>query len=241
MTFSEKLLKMRKERGMSQEALAEQLNTTRQAVSKWENGQGFPETEKILMIGNIFNVSIDYLLKEESEFTDGENEQGYYASREVVAGYIISEKKRAKLPASGVFIMIASCIIPNVFLEQESIANAIMLCLIAVGVSLLAVFVFQLIFRTDKYKALRNEPLVFDNNFLKEFKENYRVLIKKYVGMMVFSLAIIFSGIILANMANGNWVDGVFLFLIAMAVYIMIYAGYMMIVHNVIVNNDKRT
>jgi hypothetical protein len=114
------------------------------------------------------------LLKEESEFTDSENEQGYYVSREVVAGYIISEKKRAKLPASGVFIMIASSI-PNVFLEQESIANAIMLCLMAVGVSLLAVFVFQLIFRTDKCKALRNEPLVFDNNFLKEFKENYRI------------------------------------------------------------------
>ena len=47
MTFGEKLFKLRKEKGLSQEALAEQIGTTRQAVSKWENNQGFPETEKL--------------------------------------------------------------------------------------------------------------------------------------------------------------------------------------------------
>lgn len=45
MLFNEKLYKLRKEKNLSQEALAERLGTTRQAVSKWENGQGFPETE----------------------------------------------------------------------------------------------------------------------------------------------------------------------------------------------------
>ena len=48
MYFGEKLFKLRKEKGLSQEALADQLGTTRQAVSKWENNQGYPETEKIL-------------------------------------------------------------------------------------------------------------------------------------------------------------------------------------------------
>ena len=65
MTFGEKLFKLRKEKGLSQEQLAEQMNTTRQAVSKWENDQGFPETEKLMMLGNIFSVSIDYLLKKQ--------------------------------------------------------------------------------------------------------------------------------------------------------------------------------
>ena len=60
MTFGEKLFKLRKERGLSQEALAEQVNTTRQAISKWENNQGFPETEKLMLLSNIFEVSIDY-------------------------------------------------------------------------------------------------------------------------------------------------------------------------------------
>lgn len=48
MVFGEKLFKLRKEKGLSQEALAEKVNTSRQAISKWKNGQGFPETEKLL-------------------------------------------------------------------------------------------------------------------------------------------------------------------------------------------------
>ena len=65
MTFGEKLFHLRKEKGLSQEALAEQVGTTRQAISKWENDQGFPETEKLLQLSNIFEISIDYLLKDE--------------------------------------------------------------------------------------------------------------------------------------------------------------------------------
>ncbi len=57
MTFGEKLFKLRKEKGFSQEALAEQIGTTRQAISKWENKQGFPETEKLLQLSNIFEIT----------------------------------------------------------------------------------------------------------------------------------------------------------------------------------------
>ena len=48
MKFNEKLQKLRKEKGMSQEALADELGVSRQAVSKWENGQVYPETEKLI-------------------------------------------------------------------------------------------------------------------------------------------------------------------------------------------------
>ena len=47
MTFGEKLQKLRKESGLSQEELADQLNVSRQAVSKWERDNGYPETEKL--------------------------------------------------------------------------------------------------------------------------------------------------------------------------------------------------
>ncbi len=60
MKLGEKIVKLRKERGLSQEALAEQIGTTRQAVSKWENDQGFPETEKLLQLSNVFEVSVDF-------------------------------------------------------------------------------------------------------------------------------------------------------------------------------------
>ncbi len=67
MALSEKLYTLRKKSGLSQEQLAEQLSVSRQAISKWESGQSVPESDKLIVISNYFKVSLDYLLKEESE------------------------------------------------------------------------------------------------------------------------------------------------------------------------------
>lgn len=58
MNLGEKIYKLRKERNLSQEALAEFVGTTRQAISKWENNQGYPETENCCC----FQMSLRYLL-----------------------------------------------------------------------------------------------------------------------------------------------------------------------------------
>ena len=63
MSLSENLQNLRKIKNMSQEELAEKLNVSRQAVSKWESGNGFPETEKIINICDIFDGSMDELVK----------------------------------------------------------------------------------------------------------------------------------------------------------------------------------
>ena len=62
MTFGEKLQDLRRKGAMSQDVLAEKLEVSRQAVSKWERDEAMPETEKIIRIANLFGVSIDYLL-----------------------------------------------------------------------------------------------------------------------------------------------------------------------------------
>lgn len=62
MNFAEKLYTLRTQSGYSQEILAEKLNVSRQAVSKWETGPTLPETDKLITISNLFNVSIDSLL-----------------------------------------------------------------------------------------------------------------------------------------------------------------------------------
>ncbi len=62
MSFGEKLTKLRKEKGMSQEELANELNVSRQAVSKWESNNAYPETEKIVSICKLFNTSMDELI-----------------------------------------------------------------------------------------------------------------------------------------------------------------------------------
>ena len=62
MSFSDNLKAIRKEKNMSQEELAELLGVSRQAVSKWELGDGYPEAEKLLIIAGKLNVSLDTLM-----------------------------------------------------------------------------------------------------------------------------------------------------------------------------------
>lgn len=63
MEFSERLLTLRKGMDLTQEQLAEKINVSRQSVSKWESGQAVPELEKIVALSEVFDVTIDYLLK----------------------------------------------------------------------------------------------------------------------------------------------------------------------------------
>ncbi|MCL1824256.1 MAG: helix-turn-helix domain-containing protein [Oscillospiraceae bacterium] len=73
MKFEEKLQKLRKEKGMSQENLAELLDVSRQSVSKWESGQSYPETEKLIALSDIFGVTLDSFIKDGELEQDGNN------------------------------------------------------------------------------------------------------------------------------------------------------------------------
>ena len=65
MIFSEKLQVLRKNKGFTQEAFAEKLNVSRQAVAKWESGQVYPDIGNLIEISNLLNVSVDYLVKDQ--------------------------------------------------------------------------------------------------------------------------------------------------------------------------------
>ena len=67
MILADKIMTLRKKAGWSQEELAQQLNVTRQSVSKWEGAQSVPDLDKIVQMSRIFGVSTDYLLKDELE------------------------------------------------------------------------------------------------------------------------------------------------------------------------------
>ena len=62
MTIGAKIAACRKRAGMSQEKLANELNISRQAVSRWETGEAVPDTEKVIQLSRIFHVTTDYLL-----------------------------------------------------------------------------------------------------------------------------------------------------------------------------------
>lgn len=67
MIMADKLVALRKKNGWSQEELAQQLNVSRQSVSKWEGAQSVPDLDKVLQLARLFGVSTDYLLKDELE------------------------------------------------------------------------------------------------------------------------------------------------------------------------------
>lgn len=192
MTFGEKLFKLRKEKGLSQEALAEKLNTTRQAVSKWENGQGYPETEKLLMIGNIFEVSMDYLLKDSVE-PSNDKEAGYYVSKEMAEGYLLSAHKNSKHMALGFFLISLSFIPYFIFKQDPAIFMIPTIIFATFGIGM---FVTAAFLEEEQYKVLTKEPLLFDEKYLKELTIRYEEMKKKYFLIHLIGLSLFVAGLL---------------------------------------------
>ena len=85
MEFHEKLFRLRKEKGLSQEELGNLLHVARQTVSKWESGETTPELEKLMCLADIFDVSLDELVGRNVKTGQTENEQpenGQWDSRQ---------------------------------------------------------------------------------------------------------------------------------------------------------------
>lgn len=63
MKFNEKLLEIRKKQGLSQEELGMELQVSRQTISKWESGQSYPDFQRLVMLSDYFNMTLDELVK----------------------------------------------------------------------------------------------------------------------------------------------------------------------------------
>ena len=97
MTFGEKLSRLRKENNYTQEELAELLGVSRQSVSKWESDVAYPETEKLVRMGNLFNCSMDYLLNESvTEKKELKNEENLFDMFQLTVKKYFRERKSEK-------------------------------------------------------------------------------------------------------------------------------------------------
>lgn len=81
MNFSEKLKEIRKKEGISQEQLAEKIGVSRQAITKWETGKGLPDVENMVIIAEIFKITIDELLMD--SVTKAASETSLYTSETI--------------------------------------------------------------------------------------------------------------------------------------------------------------
>ena len=244
MTFGEKLYQLRKEKGLSQEALAEKLNTTRQAISKWENGQGYPETEKLLIIGNIFEVSMDYLLKD-SVVPSVDKQAGYYVSKEMAEGYLLSAHRVAKYVASG-FFLIALSFVPYFIFNQDPtkyVIPTIILATFGVGMFVSASFIEE-----DQYKKLKTEPLLLDEKYLKELTLRYENLKKSNFLLNLIGTCLLVAGFLVIAVER-KFIDSGFLIpyypfsigLIAIGAYIVIRTSTFLDAHKLLAKNEQYT
>ena len=106
MKLSDKIIKLRKANGWSQEDLAEKLNVSRQAISRWENGTALPDAQNVLQISKLFHVTTDYLLNDDYE-SDSDIPAVQTAKQETE--HLFSRKKRLHLIAAICFTVSWFC------------------------------------------------------------------------------------------------------------------------------------
>ena len=116
MCFSEKLVRLRKSRGLTQENLAERLGVSRQAVARWEAGETTPELKTLIGICEVFGVSADYLIHDGYD-SDEDIPVVREKSEEIQAG--LEKERRTHLIAAICFAVAAFCTIIGIVLSRH--------------------------------------------------------------------------------------------------------------------------
>ena len=184
MILADKIIKLRKKNGWSQEELADKMNVSRQAVSKWESAQTIPDLEKILQLSVLFGVTTDYLLKDEiedEEFTDDVSSETTVKriTIEEANAYIEQRKKAAWRIALATFLCILSPITLIVLSILSELPNAIVTESTAGAVGLTVLFAFILCaVPIYIYCGFKNQPYEFlDKNVPFELEYGVRGLV----------------------------------------------------------------
>ncbi|WP_418505831.1 helix-turn-helix domain-containing protein [Dysosmobacter sp.] len=104
MELKEKLVALRKEKGLTQLAVAERLGVSRQAISRWESGMALPSTDNLKCLGALYGVPVDYLINEATErpVSEGDNKK-------------IEDQQRRKRLLRGIVAIISVILIGAVF------------------------------------------------------------------------------------------------------------------------------
>lgn len=161
MTLGETIRTLRKNAGLSQEALAEKLGVSRQAVSKWENDNGMPETEKLIAMAKLFDTSLDDLISEKKSAPTSPAAEDSTQTRvdptavtlDVARSFLDYQSHRLQRVALAALLIIGSSA-----LAFSSFSGIIML----LWMLIIIVAVAQLILAyaiADPYRALRHTPL----------------------------------------------------------------------------------
>ena len=184
MNLSEKIMMLRKKEGWSQEELANHLQISRQAVSKWESGQSMPDTDKIIQLSQLFHVTTDYLLLDQEN--EGNIQTGIYLSLTQVQEYLKIRKQSSLKIAFATFLCVISPI-PLIgfttlcqyqrFHMAENLAISIGLSFLIICITIAVILFCLCAFKVKKYDFLEKEDFSLENS-VKEYavkeKEAYQ-------------------------------------------------------------------
>lgn len=196
MISADKIIRLRKKNGWSQEELADKMNVSRQAVSKWEAAQTTPDLEKILQLGNLFGVTTDYLLKDElvdEEFVEGVEETPIRKISLAEANDYLEQRKNASVQiAIATLLCIISPILIFLLLAFSECTSIPITENLAVGIGMVALFSLVTIavviyirvgFKNAPYEFLEKEPFETEygvTGLAREKQKTYRNTYIKY-------------------------------------------------------------
>jgi len=162
MILADKIIKLRKQFGWSQEELAEKMNVSRQSVSKWESTNSIPDLNRIIVLAEIFDVSTDFLLKDEIEAFDSPSESIesgiVQVTLEQALKYVESKIEVSALITKGVVLCVCS-VVPLFFFLAMAEASRLSLTgdsAAAIGVVSILIMVsvgISFFIKTNQYKG----------------------------------------------------------------------------------------
>ena len=196
MILADKITNLRKKNGWSQEELAEKMQVSRQAVSKWEGAQTVPDLEKILALSRLFGVTTDYLLKDEmesEEFTEDTDRPPVKRVSLALANEFLEWRRRAaKRIALGTFLctaaviplllLSAATVMPGSPVSENFAAGVGLVVIIALVAAAVAIFV-SCGFRNTPFEFIDREPFETEygvDGMVREKQKAYRPAYAKY-------------------------------------------------------------
>ncbi len=270
MNLAEKITLLRKQHGWSQECLAEKMDISRQSVSKWESGASVPDLDKIVKLSSLFNVSTDYLLKDDVEAaapslhigTESTAEQEILRTvtfSEAEEFMTLTEKISSKM-ATGVSLCIFSPVIlmfmvgmtehpvMSHMLTENLAAGLGVTCLlicVAIGVTLMILNGMKL----SKFQHLEKEAFVLESgteqhviNKKEAFSSTFSKNIACGVGLCIISAVPLLLAVAFNAKAHVfPWCVGLLLILVACGVFLFVSKGMIHGCYNKLLQTEEYT
>ncbi|NQY65054.1 MAG: helix-turn-helix transcriptional regulator [Alteromonadaceae bacterium] len=220
MILADKIVKLRKQFGWSQEELAEKMNISRQSVSKWESTNSIPDLNRIIMLAEIFDVSTDFLLKDNVEafdsLSEGKETGIIQISLEQALKYVENKMEVCGLVTKGVVLCVCS-VVPLFFFLAMAETNRLNLTsdvAAAIGVVSILVMVsmgISFFIRTNQYESdiapIENETIELAygvRSVLEEKLQKFRATYNLRLSVGIFMFIISFVPLMFVSMFFGG-------------------------------------